>query len=152
MCPEDVKFVIISNFPTDPIDNESYSGSPEEDLPLLLADRYLASEPRSIHTNLRSFLDLVFPDLAGHWETQLTRVWLTNSVHCTFSENVKMAERRKCARANLFRHLEPFCNPVVVLAGPSRKKYHVIYHRPFLPLGNQVSLFFKSFSQRQIIC
>ena len=119
---EDVKLVIVSNGPTDPIDNESYSGSPEEDLSLLLADRYLTSEPLSIHTNLRSFLNLVFPDLAGPLEMQLTRVWVTNSVHCTFSENVKIAERRRCARANLSRHIELFSNPAVVLAGSQPKK------------------------------
>ena len=48
-APGDVKLVIVSNGPTVPIDNDIYSGSPEEDLPLLLADRYLTSEQRSIH-------------------------------------------------------------------------------------------------------
>ena len=90
---EDVKLVIVSNGPAVPIDNDSYSGSPEEDLPLLLADRYLTSKQRSINKNLRSFLYLFFPDLAGQLETQLTRVLVTKSVHCTFSDNLKIAER-----------------------------------------------------------
>ena len=92
-APEDVKIVIVSSGQNDPIDNDGYLGSSEEDLPLLLAGWYLTSESRSIHKNLRSFLYLVFPDLADQLEAQLTRVWVTNSVHCTFSENMKIAER-----------------------------------------------------------
>lgn len=128
-APEDVKLVIVSNGPTVPIDNNSYPGSPEEDLPLLLADRYLTSEQRSIHKNLRSFLYLAFPNLAGQLNTQLTRVWVTKSVHCTFSENLKIAKRGIV----LVPISSGTLNFLVILPwfwqGHSRKKYHAIYHR-----------------------
>ena len=81
-----------------------------------LGDRYIKSEPRDIHANLKLFLNLVFP-CKGELEKQLTRVWLTNSVHCTFDDEPKMADRKRCADVNLFRHIELFSNPVVVLAG-----------------------------------
>jgi hypothetical protein len=119
---EDVKLVIVSNgpakpiLPTDRIPGESYSGDPEEDLRSLLGDRYINSEPHSIHTNLKLFLNLVFP-CGGGLEEQLAKVWMTNSVHCTFEGEVKMADRKRCANANLFRQIELFSNPVVVLAG-----------------------------------
>ena len=113
---EDVKLVIVSNGPAWPIQDESYSGNPEEDLRSLLGDRNINSEPHSIHVNLKLFLDLVFPCERG-LENQLKRVWMTNSVHCTFEGEAKMSDRKRCANANLFRQIELFSNPVVVLAG-----------------------------------
>ena len=80
---EDVKLVIVSNGPAWPIQDESYSGNPEEDLRILLGDRYINSEPQSIHVNLKLFLDLVSPCERG-LENQLKRVWITNGVHYTF--------------------------------------------------------------------
>ena len=42
---------------------------------------------------------------------------MTNSVHCSFEGEAKMADRKRFANANLIRHIEFFSNPVVVLAG-----------------------------------
>ena len=63
---EDVKLVMVSNGPAWPIQDESYSGNPEEDLRILHGDRYINSKPQSIHVNLNLVLDSVF-----RWERGL---------------------------------------------------------------------------------
>jgi hypothetical protein len=118
----------------------------------LLGDRYINSEPHSIHVNLKLFLDLVFPCERG-LENQLKRVWMTNSVHCTFEGEAKMSDRKRCANANLFRQIELFSNPVVVFRRVQTAT-NIIRFTICLSLhtGGQMSLFFKAFSQGQGVC
>ena len=54
---EDVRLVVVSNGPTDPIDGERYSGSPDDDLKKILCSEYMFDETQAIHQNLRLFLN-----------------------------------------------------------------------------------------------
>jgi hypothetical protein len=112
-----VAMVIVSNGPSKPIEDEVFSADFNANLQQILAGMYLSSAARSIHGWLLDFLDCVFKDLEGDLSRQLERVWITNSVHCTFNNPVKIGDRRRCAKINLATHLSLFTNPVVVLAG-----------------------------------
>ena len=114
---DDVRLVVVSNGPTDPIAGESYSGSPDDDLKKILTSEYMFDETQGIHKNLRLFLNWVFPDLGDNFIAQRRHVWTTNSLQCTFSnKRPVIGDRRRCSKY-LIATLQHFQNPAVVLAG-----------------------------------
>jgi len=161
---DEVEVVIVNNGPTKPINGEKYSANPDDDLKLMLNDRYIRGTARSIHPNLKLFLDLLFPEMRDDLYKQLRRVWLTNSVHCTFKEQPRASDRRRCAIAYLVKEIKLFRNPAVVLAGGKAQsiKCHLVselenpriiechsFSRPF-PKGKQVAV--QEWEQAAIAC
>ena len=115
---KDVKIAIVSNGPTTPICNETYTSDANANLQTILGNPYLRKPPQPFHKNLNAFIDMLISPDDGSLEDRLKQIWVTNSLHCTFSNEPEKTDRLRCGRFNLFRHLRLFTNvKALVLAG-----------------------------------
>ena len=117
---DEVYLVIVFAEPGFPLPAETYSGDPDRDLEVLLDPKYLRSRTNPFHANKRTFLDDVFQNVSGDFDRQLNHVWLTQSRHCSISEELGTIERSArlmCSRKHLVEQVKLFPNAIVLLAG-----------------------------------
>ena len=125
--PDEVYLVTVSAQPSKPFTKdkkpfleEIYSGDPVRDVDVLLGAEYLRSSATDYHTNIRTFLDDVFPQFSGDFDRQLKHVWVTQSRHCSISYGfgkIDESVRLICSRKHLVEQVRLFPNAIVLLAG-----------------------------------
>lgn len=126
-CLSEVELVLVVAEPGDPQPEESYDAgqSPRELLESVCryVQRSLVEGKDLFHRNLRSIMDLCFPE--AEVETQLRRTWITESVLCSADEeggHVSAKVCRACGSRYLRRQLDLFSDPVIGALGNKAQK------------------------------
>lgn len=121
----DVRLVLLTAEPGNPLPNETYTGTPRQMLEQTCQVYYdLVAHSRDrtdrniiFHRNLRCVLDLAWPGLM--LEQQLQRTWITDTYLCSAEAeggSVPRTAEQRCASAYLRRQLEMFSTHRVVIA------------------------------------
>ena len=112
---EEVKLILVVAEPGDPLDKETHTGIESA---LKKAYECLKNKTTQFHRNIRGIIDLCWPNEA--FETQMRRVWLTESVLCSAKKEtgpVKASVARACIHRYLAQQLELFPGALVVALG-----------------------------------
>lgn len=127
----DVRLVLLTAEPGDPLTVETYYGSPLEMLGQAhqfyydLVERCRDQKGRNLifHRNIRQILDLAWP--GAELEEQLRRTWITDAYLCSAPKEggpVRRSAEHRCASDYLHRELALFpASPLVIALGGKAK-------------------------------
>lgn len=130
----DVELVLVFAEPGDPQPDEVHMGMESA---LHYAYRYHQRQQDQFHRNVRRVLDLCWPGTP--FETQLKRVWMTESVLCSAQSEcgpVLRSTERACGERYLMRQLALFPDALVVALGTkAQNRLRALGYKKFLAAG-----------------
>jgi hypothetical protein len=121
---DEVELVLVAAEPGDPLPGETYDGTDPAEFLEQCAERVyriFAQRHDLFHRNIRSILDLCFPDL--DFCQQLRRTWITESYLCSApveGRHVPVASSRTCAHDYLLPQLELLKDRAIVALGKTK--------------------------------
>jgi len=130
----DVELILVFAEPGNPQADEVHTGMESA---IHYAFHYHQRQQDQFHRNVRQVLDLCWPGIS--FETQLSRVWMTESVLCSAKREcgpVSSSTERACGERYLLRQLALFPNALIVTLGTkAKRRLRALGLKDFLAVG-----------------